>query len=170
MQEIELAHGAVRINITNHGETIPRLDVKELVDEFKLKFATARFSYRLDAQVAISQVSLPGRPIRLTFVGGVAEFGPINGLVEALLIMPPAMSIDALQGAKQTAILLFSALSLRQSGAFSPENFEELRRRMAERMNEAPEDSDPKEIVDALLREIKGRDRRNPPSSPPPQT
>ncbi len=169
-QEIELFQGAVQINVTNYGEAIPRPDVRELTKEFKMNFGTAKFSCKLDASVVISRVSLPGKPISLTFIGGIAEFGPTTGPAEALIIMPPAMSLGALQGAKQAVMMLFSALRLRQSGAFSPENFEEIRRRMSEQMKEAPEGSDPKKMVNDLIREIEERDRRNPPSSPPPQT
>lgn len=166
-QEIELFQDAVKIGILNHGEAISRQKVQELVEEFKLNFKTAKFSYRLEAQIAISRVSLPGKPIGLTFIGGIGEFGPKDGPAEALIVMPPGLSLDEVRGAKQTVMLLFSALSLRQSGVFSPENFEEIRRRMAEQMAQNPEDSDPKAMVDALIREIEERDRRNPPSPPP---
>lgn len=167
MQEIELAHGAVRINIANHGEAIPRSDVRELVEEFKLNHQNANFrGNKLEAKIVISRASLPGRPW-ITFIGGIAEIGPAKGPAEAFIVMPPSMSLGEANGAKQAVALLLSALSLRQSGVFSPENFEEIRRRMAEQMAQNPEDSDPKAMVDALIREIEERDRRNPPSPPP---
>ncbi|OQA35952.1 MAG: hypothetical protein BWY53_00662 [Parcubacteria group bacterium ADurb.Bin326] len=158
-QEIELFHGAISINITNHGETIARQSVGEMVEEFKLNFKTANFPDKLEARVVISRANLPGRPIGLTFVGAVAEVGSIGGPSEALIVIPPGVSLDETRGAKQAVLILFSALSLRQSGAFSAENFEELR----QRMTETPEGSDPKQMVADLIREIEERDRRNPP-------
>ena len=159
-QEIELAQGAISIGIINHGEAIPRQDVKGLVEEFKLNFKTAAFpDSRLEAHLVISRAGLPGRSVFMTFIGGVAEIGPAKGPAEALIVMPPGMSLGEVNGAKQAVALLFSALSLRRSGAFSAENFEELR----QRMTKAPEGSNPKQMVEDLIKEVEERDRRNPP-------
>lgn len=82
-QEIELAQGAISIAITNHGEAIPRQDVREMVGEFKLNFKTANFPDKLEARVVISRANLPGRPIGLTFVGAVVATLPSRRIRKA---------------------------------------------------------------------------------------